>query len=125
MKVLVVEDEVLLRLMLADVLRDHGFQVFEAANAAQALSVLRAMPVDVVILDLHMKVAGEGMLVANYVRREGLCTWLVLASGQVPTEAEGFPFHAFFIKPYNPEDIAIWIKQRSAAGPIQVNRMKP
>ena len=74
MKVIVAEDEVLVRLMLADVLREHGFEVLEAVNAAEALSVLRTMPVDVVILDLHMKVAAEGMLVANYVRRQGLCT---------------------------------------------------
>ncbi len=124
MKVIVVEDEVLVRLMLADVLREHGFDVLEAANAAEALSILRSIPVDVAILDLHMKVAGEGMLVANYVRRQGLCTLLVLASAQVPRETEGLPFDAFFIKPYDPEEIAIWIKRRSVTAPGQTRWLR-
>ena len=125
MKVIVAEDEVLVRLMLADVLREHGFEVLEVVNAAEALTILRTMPVDVAILDLHMKVAGEGMLVANYVRREGLCTLLVLASAQVPTDTEGLPFDAFFIKPYNPEDIAIWIKRRSGTAPRRTKKTLP
>src|SRR5262245_26482527 len=80
MKVVVAEDEVLVRLMLADVLREHGFEVFEAANVAEALSILRAMQVDVVITDLNMQIVGDGMLVAGYARRHGRCTLLVLAS---------------------------------------------
>ena len=37
LKVLFAEDEVLLRLMLCDVLRESSFQVFEAADAAEAI----------------------------------------------------------------------------------------
>ena len=45
LKVLFAEDEVLLRLMLCDVLRESGFQVFEAADAAEAIAILRTTPV--------------------------------------------------------------------------------
>jgi hypothetical protein len=62
LKVLFAEDEVLLRLMLCDVLRESGFQVFEAADAA-----LRTTPVDVVITDLLMRVVGDGIEFARHV----------------------------------------------------------
>jgi CheY-like chemotaxis protein len=38
--VLVVEDEVLIRIIAADALEDSGFKVLEAANAAEALKML-------------------------------------------------------------------------------------
>ena len=37
---LIVEDEVLIRLSVADYLRDCGFKVFEAADAGEALDIL-------------------------------------------------------------------------------------
>jgi len=37
--ILVVEDEVLIRFVIADYLRDCGFQVVEAANADEAVEV--------------------------------------------------------------------------------------
>jgi CheY-like chemotaxis protein len=67
-KVLFAEDEDLVRLMMADVLRDAGFQVLEASDAAEAISILKAMAVDVVITDLRMSAIADGLEVAAYVR---------------------------------------------------------
>jgi CheY-like chemotaxis protein len=111
-KVLVVEDDVFVRLMLADDLRDEGFQVFETADPGEAISILRTTPVDVVITDLHRRAAKDGILVATYVRGHLSGTSLVLTSAHTPTPTEGSLFDAFFTKPYKPEDIAIWIKRR-------------
>ena len=107
LKVLFAEDEVLLRLMLCDVLRESGFQVFEAADAA-----LRTTPVDVVITDLHMRVVGDGMEFARHVRAHCPGVSLLLASANEPPISEHSPFDAFFIKPYQPEDIVTWIRRR-------------
>ncbi|MFZ1093919.1 MAG: response regulator [Xanthobacteraceae bacterium] len=93
LKVLFAEDEVLLRLMLCDVLRESGFQVFEAADAAEAIAILRTTPVDVVITDLHMRVVGYGMEFARHVRAHCPGVSLLLASANerpsysVPTRA--------------------------------------
>ncbi len=38
--VLVVEDETLIRMTAADAIRDTGLEVFEAANAQQAIAIL-------------------------------------------------------------------------------------
>jgi CheY-like chemotaxis protein len=45
--------------MMADVLREEGFQVVEVSDAAEAISILKAMPVDVVITDLRTASLGE------------------------------------------------------------------
>jgi CheY-like chemotaxis protein len=111
LKVLVAEDEVLVPLMLADALRYQGFQVFEATDADEAIAVLRAMQVDVVITDLHMRAPADGMLVARYVREHcpGIPVLLAAATGP---PVDGSVFDAFFVKPYRPEDVASWIKRR-------------
>lgn len=46
-KVLVAEDEVLVRFMVAEVLREAGFRGLEAANADEAIAILKTMQVNV------------------------------------------------------------------------------
>jgi CheY-like chemotaxis protein len=114
-KVLFVEDEVLLRLLMADVLREEGFQVYDASDAAVAISILQAMAIDVVITDLRMSAIADGMELARYVRAHCAGVSLVLASAQAPPITEDLTFDAFFIKPYPPEHIANWIRRRNTS----------
>jgi len=54
-QILVVEDEVLVRMAIADELRDAGFTVIEAGNADEALSVLRTSShIDLIASDIDM-----------------------------------------------------------------------
>jgi two-component system response regulator (stage 0 sporulation protein F) len=52
--ILIIEDHTSVRLLLARVLEEAGYQVFEAANGRQGLDQFRAQPVDLVITDLEM-----------------------------------------------------------------------
>ncbi len=55
MVVLVVEDETLVRMFMADFLDEAGFKVFEAVHADEALTVLQARPdIQAVITDIEM-----------------------------------------------------------------------
>lgn len=66
--VLVVEDEVLIRLAAADHLRSCGFTVAEAGTAAEAQElVLAGLKVDLVFSDITMPGPMDGI---------GLCLWL-------------------------------------------------
>jgi CheY-like chemotaxis protein len=56
MRILVVEDEVLLRVSLADALRECGYDVDEASNGQLALEWMRRHLPDLVLLDLRMPV---------------------------------------------------------------------
>lgn len=64
--VLVVEDELLIRMFLSDELRDAGFHVIEAFNADEALVVLRSVVPDIIVSDVRMpgSLDGIGLLAA-------------------------------------------------------------
>jgi CheY-like chemotaxis protein len=65
LRVLLVEDEYLIRLWLADCLREAGFDVTEAENGDRALALLDiAEGFDLLITDLHMPGRADGNAVA-------------------------------------------------------------
>ena len=54
--ILLVEDEVLVRMLAADVLSEAGFTVLESTNAEEALTLLEARPdVQVLLTDVNMQ----------------------------------------------------------------------
>src|SRR5207253_11158559 len=80
--VLIVEDEVLVRLMIAEELRSAGYEVIEAANADEALDVLAHISgVSLVISDIRMPGSMDGLRFARLVRSEYPATRIVLTSG--------------------------------------------
>lgn len=68
--VLVVEDDVITRLVLADYLRQCGYRVFEAASGEEALAVLDHpdWPVDVVLTHAGSDGPSEGFSLVRHVR---------------------------------------------------------
>jgi CheY-like chemotaxis protein len=102
--ILVVEDEVLIRLVIAAELRNAGFVVLEAANAEEALAVLEAAgPVDAMITDVRMPGAIDGIELARETRLRHPQTKIIIASAQVPEWRVGDIVNAGFGKPYDPE----------------------
>lgn len=53
-RVLICEDDALIRLDIAEGLRDAGYQVLESANAREALGLLKTEPLDVLITDVGL-----------------------------------------------------------------------
>lgn len=74
--ILVVEDDVLVRMPISQYLRDCGYRVIEAVNADEAMVVLlhRETPIDVVFSDIEMPGAIDGFGLAKWIRenRPGL-----------------------------------------------------
>src|SRR3546814_931318 len=82
--VLVVEDEVLIRLMVSDELRDAGFRVVEAANADDAMAYLQAgEPADLVFSDVRMPGSMDGIALAEKLRSDFPHVRIVLTSGHL------------------------------------------
>jgi len=79
--VLVVEDVVLVRMVVAAYLREGGFQAIEASNADDAVRVLRAVPVDVVFSDVRMPGTTDGHGLADWIRQNKPEVRIVLGSG--------------------------------------------
>jgi DNA-binding NtrC family response regulator len=68
--VLVVEDDVLIRMPIAQYLRDCGYRVIEAANADEAMAVLlhEETNVDVIFSDIEMPGSVDGFELAKWIR---------------------------------------------------------
>jgi CheY-like chemotaxis protein len=83
--ILLVKDEPLVRLDLAEMLEDAGYQVLEAANADIALKVLTADPDRVTILmtDVNMPGSIDGLELARIVHAQWPHIRIVVTSGQV------------------------------------------
>jgi CheY-like chemotaxis protein len=70
--VLVVEDEILIRMVISEYLRECGYRVIEAAHAAEAVSLLQEpeVDVDIVFSDVEMTAGGmDGFALARWIRK--------------------------------------------------------
>lgn len=80
--ILVVEDEVLVRMPLAEYLRECGYRVLEAASVVEAKAVLEAdTPVDLVFSDVNLVGSENGFALASWVRQHHPITKVLLTSG--------------------------------------------
>jgi DNA-binding NtrC family response regulator len=83
-RVLVVEDEFLIRISVSDHLRETGFAVVEASNGDEAISVLKAgVAFDVVFTDVRMPGATDGLGLLAYVRATQPGLPVVVTSGHL------------------------------------------
>jgi DNA-binding response OmpR family regulator len=66
-RLLVVDDEPVLRAAIAQDLEDRGFTVFSAENGRKALEIARSQDVDLVVSDLRMP-GGDGIELLKKLR---------------------------------------------------------
>ena len=102
--ILVVEDELLLRLMAVDIVEDAGFEALAAATADEALAILEARADDVrlVFTDIQMPGSMDGLGLAHAVRDRWPPVALIVTSGRCSIGANDLPDRGRFIaKPYD------------------------
>ncbi|WP_075292825.1 response regulator [Pararhizobium arenae] len=111
-KVLVVDDEPLIRFATLDALEDAGFEVMEAANAYEALVILNSTPVDAVFTDVNMPGATDGLALAKLVRARSPKTRVIVTSGHVQLGVYDLESGVSFVpKPYTHEAIVSLLKR--------------
>jgi DNA-binding NtrC family response regulator len=103
--VLVVENDVLLRLVTASNLRDAGFEVIEAANSAEAIRILDRIPVDVLFSDIDMPGKMDGLALAQWVHQRQVDTTTILTSGGGRPLGDAKEYASFLPKPYAVTDV--------------------
>ena len=110
--VLIVEDEVFVRLRGADLLAEAGFEVLEAGNAGEALRILEATPeVRVVFSDVEMPGPLDGLGLAHHIRQHWPGIGIVLTSGH-RIRAETIPREGRFLaKPYDGQALVRHIEE--------------
>lgn len=102
MKILVVDDEPLIRLGLVSLLEDWGHQALSASDAATAIAALEANElIELVITDVDMPGTMDGIALARYVAGRWPPIRLIVVSGKVGPADFDLPEGArFFSKPY-------------------------
>ena len=101
-EVLVVEDELFVRMVAADALTDHGIMAWEAGDAGEALHVLAEHPnIGLVFTDVNMPGEMDGLGLAHEVNRLRPDVSLIVTSGAVAVADEELPDSGTFLsKPY-------------------------
>lgn len=116
--VLVVEDEVIIRLMLSQSLRDVGYNVIETSNADEALIVFEATLPDIIVTDVRMPGSVDGMGLCATVRTYYPELPVIIVSAHLDTNvAETDPHTQFLPKPYSVVEIVEVIQTRLTACP--------
>jgi len=79
--VLVVEDELLLRINAVEMISEAGFDVVEVGNSDEAISILEDRPdIHIVFTDIHMPGSMDGLKLARFVRDRWLPIKLIKKS---------------------------------------------
>jgi len=111
--VLVVEDEALVRMDIVQSLEDEGFQVLEASNADDAISLLDAHPeVRLMFTDIDMPGSMDGLKLAAAVRDRWPPVKIIVTSGHRHMSDDTLPVVGrFFSKPYDPSRVIHAIRE--------------
>src|SRR5436305_15145957 len=99
--VLVVEDEMMLRMRAVDIVEDAGFTPLEAVNADDALAILESRSdIELLFTDIQMPGSMNGLKLAHAVHERWPAIKIILVSGQVtPNEGDRPAESQFFGKP--------------------------
>lgn len=100
-KVLIVEDEMMLRLRAVDLVEEAGFSPVQAVDADEAIAILESRAdISLLFTDIQMPGSMDGLKLAHAVHDRWPAIKIILVSGQArPSEAERPAESKFFRKP--------------------------
>ncbi|MGI6638135.1 MAG: response regulator [Desulfobulbus sp.] len=117
MKILVIDDDAQIRLMLRDMFGWEGYEVLEAANGREGLLVQRQQAADLVITDLIMP-EQEGLETITVLKSEFPDLKIIAVSGggrvsadQYLPMAQEFGADMVFSKPFDIRQLSAAVKQ--------------
>ena len=119
--VLVVEDEVLVSNLVADVLSASGFLVHEVTTADEALEYIDSgAAIDVLFTDINLPGGMNGAELAARAREIRPEMPIVYASGRYKLSeiAPLVPRSLFMAKPYDPNDVCAILTRLTGAGSL-------
>jgi CheY-like chemotaxis protein len=105
--VLIVEDEMMLRMRAVDMVEDAGYTPLEALDAAEAVAILESRS-DVALMctDIQMPGQMDGVGLAHAVHQRWPAIKIIVVSGQLNLPDLDLPPHSrFFGKPLNAAEV--------------------
>ena len=127
-RVLVVDDNQSIRISLCTILEQVGFEVVGAGDVTEALGCIAAQKFDVLLTDLHMPGAGDGLTVVSAMRHANpdAVTLLLSAFPEMSAAANAILMQAdeILVKPMKVADLIDAIQQRLAKGPLHKRKVE-
>jgi two-component sensor histidine kinase/CheY-like chemotaxis protein len=120
--VLVVEDEMILRMRAVDLVEDAGLCSVEAVNADEAISILESRSdISLLFTDIQMPGSIDGLKLAHAVHERWPSIKIILVSGQVkPSEAERPENSRFFGKPLDVDQMITELRAMVGSGALTI-----
>ena len=111
--VLIVEDDLLIRLNAAQIIEEAEFEVIEAANADEAFEILETRSdITVLFTDIQMPGSMDGLKLAAAVKGRWPPIKIVATSGRVNVRASELPQGGRFLaKPYNTNELTATLRE--------------
>jgi CheY-like chemotaxis protein len=106
--ILVVDPDILARMVIADYLRDCGYKVIEGVNADDALAVLQAArKIDVILAEVQLTGGIDGFELARQIREKYPAIDVILTSGAARAAAKAGDLcdDGPLEKPYHPQEV--------------------
>jgi YesN/AraC family two-component response regulator len=122
-RVLLVDDDVIVRSTITEVLQLSGLEVTTASNVPEALRFIVSEKFDVLLTDLHMPGAGDGLTAISAMRHANpqAVTLLLSAFPEMAAATQAIVMQAdeILVKPMDIATLGFVIKQRVAVGPAR------
>ncbi|MGY4370525.1 CheY-like chemotaxis protein [Bradyrhizobium sp. LB1.3] len=120
--VLVVEDEMILRMRAVNIVEDAGFCPVEAVNADEAISILESRAdISLLFTDIQMPGSMDGLKLAHAVHDRWPSIKIILVSGQVQPFDEERPANSrFFGKPLGVEQMITELQGMVGVGALRI-----
>ncbi len=120
--VLIVEDEMVLRMRAVDIVEDAGFVPIETVSADEAIKVLESRDdISLLFTDIQMPGSMDGLMLAHAVHSRWPHIKIVLVSGQVAvTDADKPADSRFFPKPLEIEQMILELQKMIGKGALRV-----
>ncbi len=120
--VLIVEDEMMLRMRAVDIVEDAGFHSVEAVNADEAMSILESRSdISLLFTDIQMPGSMDGLKLAHTVHNRWPGIKIILVSGQVnPSDAERPTDSRFFGKPLADKQMIAELQAMVGKGALEI-----
>ena len=108
LRVLLAEDEALIRLDLAEMLTDAGYEVVgQASNGEEAVSLADSLQPDLIIMDVKMPVM-DGLTAAETIGEKRICPVIMLTAfsqKELVERARDAGVMAYIVKPFTVSDV--------------------
>ena len=120
--VLIVEDEMMLRMRAVDIVEDAGFHSVEAVNADEAMSILKSRSdISLLFTDIQMPGSMDGLKLAHTVHDRWPDIKIIMVSGQVkPSDAERPVDSRFFGKPLGMQQMITELQSMVGKGALKI-----